>query len=326
MTKLYVGIDVSKDKFDVSYTVDGQNILGHSTFTNDKKGIKKFFKQAENFMQKQEQKVIHFCMEATGIYHFELCEYLQNSAHKVSVVNTKNDKVDSSMLSLYAFLHNPPHTPKLPEAIRKFRSLVRYKESLSESRTQEIARLKSALDSDVKQLINKKIRFIEKQISETIFKIQNLIKEDEFLSKQMKLLKTVDCVGDKVAWVMLAEFKFEDVESISPKAMVAHAGLSPREHSSGSSIRGREHISRMGNSNLRKILFLPALGCIKNPNYFTGFYLNLIEKGKPKKLAVTAVMRKILLTSMGVLKNQQPFDPDWAEKTRTKYFENLQVA
>lgn len=44
MTKLYVGIDVSKDKFDVSYTVDGQNILGHSTFTNDKKGIKKFFK------------------------------------------------------------------------------------------------------------------------------------------------------------------------------------------------------------------------------------------------------------------------------------------
>lgn len=279
-------------------------------------------------------------MEATGIYHFELCEYLQNSAHIVSVVNplktksfskslmlrTKNDKVDSSMLSLYAFLYNPPYTPKLPESIRKFRSLVRYKESLSESRTQEIARLKSALDSDVKQLINKKVRFIEKQISETIFKIQNLIKEDEFLLKQMKLLKTVDCVGDKVAWVMLAEFKFEGIESISPKAMVAHAGLSPREHSSGSSIRGHSHISRMGNSSLRKILFLPALGCIKNPNYFTGFYLNLIEKGKPKKIAVTAVMRKILLTSMGVLKNQQPFDPDWAEKTRTKYFENLQVA
>lgn len=340
MTKLYVGIDVAKDKFDVSYTVDGQNFFGYSTFTNEKRGIKKFFKQAESYMQKQGLEEIHFCMEATGIYHFELCEYLQNSAHIVSVVNplktksfskslmlrTKNDKVDSSMLSLYAFLHNPPHTPKLPESIRKFRSLVRYKESLSESRTQEIARLKSALDSDVKQFINKKIHFIEKQISEIISKIQNLIKENEFLSKQMKLLKTVDCVGNKVAWVMLAEFKFEDIESISPKAMVAHAGLSPREHSSGSSIRGRSHISRMGNSSLRKILFLPALGCIKNSNYFTRFYLNLIEKGKPKKVAITAVMRKILLTAMGVLKNQQPFDPDWAEKTRTKYFKNMQVA
>lgn len=340
MTKLYVGIDVAKDKFDVSYTVDGQNIFGYSTFANDKKGIKKFFKQAVTFMQNQGEKAIHFCMEATGIYHFELCEYLQNSAHTVSVVNplktksfskslmlrTKNDKVDSSMLSLYAFLHNPPHTPKLPESIRKFRSLVRYKESLIESRTQEIGRLKSSLDPEVKQLINRKIRFIEKQTSETIFKIQNLIKKDEFLSRQMKLLKTVDCVGDKVAWVMLAEFKFEDVESISPKAMVAHAGLSPREHSSGSSIRGREHISRMGNSSLRKILFMPALGCIKNQNYFTKFYLNLVEKGKPKKVAVTAVMRKILLTSMGVLKNQQPFDPNWAEKTRTKYLESIQAA
>lgn len=84
MTKLFVGIDVAKEKFDVSYTVDGKNIFGYSTFTNDKKGINKFFKQAEKIMQKQGKKVIHFCMEATGIYHFELCEYLQNSTNIVS--------------------------------------------------------------------------------------------------------------------------------------------------------------------------------------------------------------------------------------------------
>ena len=120
-------------------------------------------------MHKYKREVIHFCMEATGIYHFELCEYLQNSAHIVSVVNpsrtksfskslmlrTKNDKVDSYMLALYTFLYNPPYTQKLPESIKKFRSLVRYKETLSESRTQEIARLKSSFDSDIKQLINK---------------------------------------------------------------------------------------------------------------------------------------------------------------------------
>lgn len=53
MTKLYVGIDVAKDKFDVSYTVDGQNIFGYSTFANEKKGIKKFFKQAESILKKQ---------------------------------------------------------------------------------------------------------------------------------------------------------------------------------------------------------------------------------------------------------------------------------
>lgn len=339
MSKLYVGIDVAKDKFDVNYTVDGQKFFGYSTFTNDKKNIKKFFKQSEKFQQKYSCEIIHFCMEATGIYHCELCEYLQNSAHIVSVVNpvrtksfskslmlrTKNDKVDSYMLSLYAFLHNPPYTPKLPESIKKFRSLVRYRETLSETRTQEIARLKSTLDSDVKKLIWKQILCVEKRTRETISKIQNLIKNDEFLSTQIKLLKTVDCVGDKVAWVMLAEFKFECIEDISPKAMVAHAGLSPKEHSSGSSINTRSHISRMGNSNLRKILFLPALGCIKNPNYFTNIYQRLIENGKPKKVAITAVMRKILLTSMGVLKNQQPFDPNWSKKKEQEYL-NLKIA
>lgn len=340
MTKLYVGIDVAKDKFDVSYTVDGQNIFGYSTFTNEKKGIKKFFKQAESILKKQNLQDIHFCMEATGIYHCELCEYLQNSAHIVSVVNpvrtkafskslqlrTKNDKVDSQMIVYYAYLHNPPKTPKLPDTIKKFRSLVRYKETLVESRTQEIARLKSSLDSDVKQLINKKILFIEKQTRETIAKIQNLIKENEFLNTQMKLLTSVDCVGERVAWVILAEFKFEDIESISPKAMVAHAGLSPREHSSGSCVKGRSHISRMGNASLRKILFLPALGCVKNSNYFSNFYLHLVERGKPKKVAITAVMRKILLISMGVLKNQVPFDPNWAEKVREEYNAKLKVA
>ena len=212
MTKLYAGIDISKDKFDVSYTTDGQNTFEYSTFTNDLKGIKKFFKQAEKIMLKQECDKIHFCMEATGIYHCELCEFLQDSAHIVSVVNplktksfskslllrTKNDKVDSAMLAQYVFLHNPSRTPKLPETIKKFRSLVRYKETLIESRTQEIGRLKSSLDSEVKKLINKKILFIEKQTKEVISKIQDLIKEDEFLQKQVNLLKTVDGIGDAV--------------------------------------------------------------------------------------------------------------------------------
>ena len=100
-----------------------------------------------------------------------------------------------------------------------------------------------------------------------------------------------------------------------------HIGLSPREFSSGVSVRGRSHISRMGNSDLRKILFCPALGCIKNSNYFTPFYLRLLDNGKPKKLAVVAVMRKILLTAMGVLRNQQPFDPYCAEKAREQYID-----
>lgn len=204
MGKLFVGIDISKEKFDVSYTKDGQNTFGHSTFLNTKSGIKKFFSKAVKILEKENLKQLHFCMDATGIYHCELCEFLQEyTAHIVSVINplrtkafsrslllrTKNDKVDSSMLALYGYLHNPPQTPKLPETIKKFRNLVRYKETLTESRTQEIGRLKSSLDSEVKKLINKKILFIEKQTKEVISKIQDLVNTDEFLRKTNIFIK-----------------------------------------------------------------------------------------------------------------------------------------
>ena len=143
-----------------------------------------FVKQSEKFSKEENCERIHFCMEATGIYHCELCEYLQNSAHKVSVVNpvrtkafskslqlrTKNDKVDSRMIAHFTHKHNPPQTPKVPKELQHFRSLVKFKETLVEDRSKELMRMKSSLDSDVKKMINKRINFLEKQIKETIFK------------------------------------------------------------------------------------------------------------------------------------------------------------
>ena len=136
-------------------------------------------------------------------------------------------------------------------------------------------------------------------------------------------MKSVDGISDKLAWKMLAELKFEDITEISPKAQVAHAGLSTREFSSGACVRVRTHISRMGNSDMRKLLFMPALSCTRYDNYFSKFYFHLLEQGKPKKVAVVAVMRKMLLTAMGVLKNQQPFDPNWSKKVQENYQSRL---
>ena len=79
----------------------------------------------------------------------------------------------------------------------------------------------------------------------------------------------------------------------------------------------------MGNSDMRKLLFMPALSCTRYDNYFSKFYFHLLEQGKPKKVAVVAVMRKMLLTAMGVLKNQQPFDPNWSNKVQENYQSRL---
>ena len=273
------------------------------------------------------------------IYPRELCEYLQNSAHIVSVVNpvrtksfskslqlrTKNDKVDSQMIAHYTFLHNPPQTPKVPKELQHFRRLVKFKETLVEDRAKELMRVKTALDSDVKQLINKRINFLEKQIKETMYKIETTIKENEFLSRNFSLLITVEGINFNVAWRILAELNYETINDITPKSLVAHAGLSPRENSSGDKY-GKVRISKIGKSDLRKIMYMPALSCIRHDNYFSSFYLHLLEKGKPKKVAIVAVMRKMILTAMGVLKNQEPFDPEWSKKVQAKYQEKIKAA
>lgn len=75
----------------------------------------------------------------------------------------------------------------------------------------------------------------------------------------------------------------------------------------------------MGNSSIQKVLYMPALNCIKTQNYFYDFYYRLLSNGKPKKVAITAMMRKMLVTAIGVLRNQKPFDQDWAIKKQEEY-------
>ena len=133
-------------------------------------------------------------------------------------------------------------------------------------------------------------------------------------------------MGDKSAWVILAELKFDSIENLSPKAQVCNAGLSPRRFESGSSVRGRSHISKMGKSLIRKVLFMPSLSCTLRENYFTPFYNRLKKNGKTHRQAQVAVMRKMLYTACGVLKNQTPFDKDWANKTQKSYLDSLNIA
>lgn len=338
---LYVGIDVAKKKFDVSCTIDGDICIFYQTIENTKEGFKKLIKELKKIQKNFKCNKVHLCMEATGIYHCELCEYLQKySALIVSVVNpvrsksfskslllrTKNDKVDSMMLAQYAYTNKPKATIKLPENFKKFRTLVRYESSLVKLLNQADGQLEGYQDEEIKKLVEQNIKFLKQQQKIVIEKIQSIIKEDIFLNKQVNLLKTVDGIGDKCAWVILSELKFDSIKNLSPKAQVCNAGLAPRRFDSGSSVKGRSHISKMGKSLIRKVLYMPSLCCIKQENYFTPFYNRLRQNGKSHRQAQVAVMRKMLYVACGVLKNQQPFDLEWAKKTQKNYLEKLKIA
>lgn len=336
--RLCVGIDVAKDKLDVYFTADGDKYFGYTVFPNSRHGLKDLVTLAKKYKKEYKTDKIHFCMEPTGIYHNELCEYLQKyPALIVSVVNpaqtkafskslllrTKTDKVDSKMLAQFCYERKPKQTPPVSEKVKELRSLVRLLDAEVKKHTEEVNRLYSCSDECVKEIIKENLLFMEKQKKLIEEKIMEVINSDERLKNDFKLLLTVPCIGEKTAWVILSEFCYTDASDIYPKGCIAHAGLSPRLHESADREYGRPHISKIGVKRIRSNLYMPSLNCIYHENYFSEFYNRLVSKGKAPKLAITAVSRKILLTAMGVLKNQQSFDKDWAEKRKQEYLEKL---
>ena len=252
--------------------------------------------------------------------------YQTKSFAKSLLLRTKTDKVDSKMLAQYCYERKPKAAPILSKNLKKLRSLVRLLNTETKKLVEEKNRLYSTVDEVTREIIKESILFKKAQMKTIEKKIMEAINEDEKLKKDYKLLLTIPCVGNKTAWIILSEYYYVNPEDIRPKACVAHAGLTPKRNDSGTDINGKSPISKIGVSIVRNNLYMPALVPIGKENYFSTFYNRLVEKGKAPKVAITAVSRKILLTAMGVLKNQQPFDSNWATMKNEEYHKNLKVA
>jgi len=330
MTKtLYVGIDVSKAKVDVATTTDGKKIISIATFDNNLEGFKKLSKWIKKYSDKSSK--IHCCMESTGIYHEEIAEFLQET-FIVSVINpyqskafagsqlirTKNDKVDAGILACYCAISQPDETVKTPEEVKKLRRLLRFLNTQITARAKEKTRLHSVKDNDVADVLKTTILFLSDSIAQVEKLIKGHINNSPELKHQVELLKTIPGIGDKTAYEILAEIHIEDGKNINVKAQVAHAGLAPREYQSGS-IKGKPRICRTGNANLRKALYMPSMCAIQKNPLLSEFYHRLVNAGKIKMVALVATMRKLLVIAIGVLRNDRPFDPNWARIQQEKY-------
>jgi transposase len=328
---LYVGIDVSKAKFDVAITHEGKKISSNATFENNLEG----FKKLKSWIKKYSKGIseVHCCMESTGIYHEELAEFLQEEGFVVSVINpyqskafagsqllrTKNDKVDAGLLACYCAISQPQETVKIPDEVKKLRKLIRYLNQLIKTRAKEKTRLHSVKDDDVAHVVKATIIFLSQSIAQVEKLIKEHIKKHIKLRQEVELLKTIPGIGDKTAYEILGEIHIEDGKTINVKAQVAHAGLAPREYQSGSSVRGKPRICRTGNANLRKALYMPAMCAIQKNQLLSEFYHRLVSAGKPKMVALVATMRKLLVIAIGILRTRKSFDPNWAKIQQEKY-------
>ena len=316
---LYAGIDISKKTFNVAVLINHN--CHNNEFNNDSKGFKAFFKWIKSFHQET-----IFCMEATGIYGLNLAKSLHKNGEQIIVANpiktnafakmemlrNKTDKADAQSIARYCKhlddkneINKNLFTPK-SEGFEKLQYLNTRLEQLDKNRTQELNRLGVTSDKIIIQSIKSMISHIEKQIAKIKKSIKELIKKDEDLKQQVNLLVSINGIGEKTAWSILAYLG--DISFFAnAKQVTSYAGLNPQVKQSGTSIN-KSSLSKMGNKRLRKALYMPALTAVRFNPLMKDLYERLLQKGKSKKVALCAVMRKLLVLSYGVLKSGKTFD------------------
>lgn len=213
-------------------------------------------------------------MEATGTYGDSLATYLHEAGHVVSVVNpaavkayaqshlsrTKTDRVDAALIAGFCSERCPPAwQPPAPE-LRELQALVRRLETLQEMRTAEVNRLHAGIVVEVvRALVEEHLAYLCEQIERTQALIRAHIDTHPTLKQQSQLLDSIPGIGETTAAALLAEVP--DLKQYkSAREVAAFAGLVPRERQSGSSVRGRVRLSKIGNARLRKALYFSNHG------------------------------------------------------------------
>ncbi len=307
----FIGIDVSKDTFDVWNTE-----FGHLCFSNNAKGFKAFLQQITTQS---------WCvMEYTGSYYQLLAQYLYDNGIAVSVINpivikrfiqmklqhNKTDKSDAKMIALYAQEQSLEVWIPDPDYINQCKVLntsIRLYFKQSTALKNKIHSLESkGIKGFLIQSLKRQIKHLQTEIGYLENKVEALIKENE--PEMLTNISSISGIGEKTAIMLIAStyaFKsFEDYKQLS-----SFFGLCPVEFSSGSSIRGRSRISKKGNPMIRHYLFLCSFtACQYNPQC-KALYERIVAKGKSKKLALIAVCNKLLKQSFAVAKSGIPYDP-----------------
>jgi transposase len=326
MTLPGLGLDIAKVKFNACLIREAGK-LRHKVFPNTEAG----FSQLSAWLSRQGGERVHACMEATGTYGDSLAAYLHEAGHTVSRVNpaaikayaqshlsrTKNDRVDAALIAGFCVERQPPAWhPPAPE-LCELQALVRRLDSLVEMRTMEENRLSSGIAVEaVRESVEALLAHLSEQIERTQALIRSHIDSHPGLRRQRELLDTIPGVGEATAAVLLAEVP-DIKEYRSARQVAAFAGLVPRERQSGSSIKGRVRLSKIGNARLRKALYFPAVTALRCSPFFQEWAAGLRQKGKSKMAVIGAAMRKLMHLAYGVLKTGRPFDPEWAQKAKT---------
>lgn len=317
--KGYLGIDISKKSFAVALLREEK--YKHKSFSNEEKG----YQELKKWLESNEVREIHCCMEATGIYGERLAEYLYEQGYEVSVENplkisafsksglsrNKTDKADAKIIAQYCQERKPGLFTPMPKEVKEFKELVRHLTELKEAKTQQANRLEAVRSRVVIESIKAVVKTIDQEIEEVEKLVKKHIDNNPNLKADKELLKTIPGIGETTASLLIAEIP-EIRDFSNAKKVAAFAGLSPKQHTSGTSVRKKTRICKIGNSRVRKALYFPAITAMKHNPIIAAFSKRLADKGKHKFAIICACMRKLLHLAFGVLKSGLAFDPNFS--------------
>lgn len=311
---LFLGIDVSKAKLDCALLREGK--FRNKVVPNSPAGIAAL----QEWLTRLGAHKVHVCLEATSTYWELAAEALADVGHVVSVVNpalvkahaksrglrTKTDAVDARVLADFCKEKRPAPWQAPSANARALRALVLRHQALIEMQTQEKNRLESAREA-VNDSLRTHLQWLQVELERIEQAIRELIDQDPDLRHKRDLLDSIPGLGERTIATLLAYLG--QMRFTSARAFVAFAGLSPQLCESGSSVRGKPRLSKIGHAFLRRALYMPAMVTLYKTCWGRAFRQRLAANGKPPKLIIGAMMRKLAQVAYGVLHSGQPFNP-----------------
>lgn len=310
---MVTGIDCSKDYFDISVLKD-HKVVFEGRFSNDNIG----FEQALEHVFDS-----HIAMEATGPYYFQLARFLHQHGQKVSVLNplvvrrfsqmqlsrAKTDKKDALLIARFTTMTNPKEWVIPSDEILCIRNMETYLEGLKQRRRMLYNQLHAfeaaaTIESGLNEEIKADLAHYDRKILDKEKEIEALIKET--YTELSQNLKSIPGIGPRSASLLIIltdGFKMFE----NHKKLISYFGLAPRIYESGISVRGKNHICKMGMGQIRKVLYMAATSAIRCNKACKELYERLRTKGKPYKVALIAAVNKLVKQAFAIAKTGRQY-------------------
>ncbi|VGO13658.1 hypothetical protein PDESU_02215 [Pontiella desulfatans] len=299
--RVYCGVDVSKDHLDVLFKGRPDR------FENSVKGARAMVDRIGK---------AHYVLESTGGYERMAAWLMMDAGLEVSIVNpsrvrhyalsmgqlAKTDPIDAGMITEFARTAKPEPSEKPSKQQRMLVSLVDRRQQLIDIRTMETNRLETAADPGFRKMVKKHLRWLKRELESLEEKIIETVHADVSMEAKAMCIRRIKGLGEVCTTTLLAHLP--EIGTLSRQQVAALVGLAPYNRDSGTSSK-RRHIHG-GRQRLRACLYMAALTAVRCNPHMKEFYRRLVEENhRPKKVALTAVMRKLAIAANSSVKNPE---------------------